>query len=94
MYLYWLSITGCAPWQRVACQIAKIAEEFDCMVVSDEIYDRLVYDFEHVCFPALSGIKKRTILLGGFSKDYAMTGWRIGYACGPARDHFGRSRAH
>ena len=66
-------------------EIAKIAEEHNLLVVSDEIYDRLVYDFEHVCFPALDeSIQNRTILLGGFSKDYAMTGWRIGYACGPA----------
>jgi alkane 1-monooxygenase len=43
-----------------------------------------VYGQEHVCVPALPGARERTILLGGFSKDYAMTGWRIGYACGPA----------
>ena len=54
------------------------------MVISDEIYDRLVYGVQHVCFAALPGVKERTLLLGGFSKDYAMTGWRIGYACGPA----------
>ena len=71
------------------------SEEHDLLVVSDEIYDRLVYDFEHVCFPALSEeLKKRTILLGGFSKDYAMTGWRIGYACGPADIIQGLVRIH
>jgi aminotransferase len=64
-------------------------------VVSDEIYDRLVYDFEHVCFPALNeSLKDRTILLGGFSKDYAMTGWRIGYACGPSDLIQGLVRIH
>jgi Aspartate/tyrosine/aromatic aminotransferase len=48
-------------------------------VISDEIYARLVYDVEHICPAGLPGMKKRTILLGGFSKSYAMTGWRIGY---------------
>ncbi|MCA9936126.1 MAG: aminotransferase class I/II-fold pyridoxal phosphate-dependent enzyme, partial [Anaerolineales bacterium] len=47
----------------------------------DEIYDRLVYGVPHTCVPSLPGMRDRTILLGGFSKDYAMTGWRIGYAC-------------
>ena len=87
--------TGAVATREVMLEIAKIAEEFDLMVVSDEIYDRLVYDFEHVCFPALSeDLKKRTILLGGFSKDYAMTGWRIGYACGPADIIQGLVRIH
>ena len=87
--------TGAVATREVMLEIAKIAEEFDLLVVSDEIYDRLVYDFEHVCFPALDeGLKKRTILLGGFSKDYAMTGWRIGYACGPADIIQGLVRIH
>jgi len=87
--------TGAVATREVMLEIAKIAEEFDLMVVSDEIYDRLVYDFEHVCFPSLSeDLKKRTILLGGFSKDYAMTGWRIGYACGPADIIQGLVRIH
>jgi aminotransferase len=74
-------------------EIAKIAEEYDLVVVSDEIYDRLVYGFEHVCFPALGeSIKRRTVLLGGFSKSHAMTGWRIGYAAAPAEIH--RAGAH
>jgi len=87
--------TGAVATREVMLDIAKIAEEFDLLVVSDEIYDRLVYDFEHVCFPALGeSIKHRTILLGGFSKDYAMTGWRIGYACGPADIIQGLVRIH
>jgi len=87
--------TGAVATREVMLEIAKIAEEYDLLVVSDEIYDRLVYDFEHVCFPALSeDLKKRTILLGGFSKDYAMTGWRIGYACGPADIIQGLVRIH
>jgi aminotransferase len=64
--------------------IAQLAEQHDLLVISDEIYDRLVYGAEHICFPALPGMRQRTILLGGFSKSYAMTGWRIGYAAAPA----------
>ena len=87
--------TGAVATKDVMLEIAKIAEEFDLLVVSDEIYDRLVYGFEHVCFPALGeSIQRRTILLGGFSKDYAMTGWRIGYACGPADIIQGLVRVH
>ena len=87
--------TGAVATKDVMLEIARIAEENDLMVVSDEIYDRLVYGFEHVCFPALNeSIKRRTILLGGFSKDYAMTGWRIGYACGPADIIQGLLRVH
>ena len=87
--------TGAVATRDVMLEIAKIAEEHDLLVVSDEIYDRLVYDFEHVCFPALGeSLKDRTILLGGFSKDYAMTGWRIGYACGPSDLIQGLVRIH
>ncbi|HAV76050.1 MAG TPA: pyridoxal phosphate-dependent aminotransferase [Anaerolineae bacterium] len=87
--------TGAVATREVMIEIGKIAEEHDLLVVSDEIYDRLVYDFEHVCFPALDeSLKQRTILLGGFSKDYAMTGWRIGYACGPSDLIQGLVRIH
>jgi len=87
--------TGAVATRDVMLEIGKIAEEHNLLVVSDEIYDRLVYDFEHVCFPALSeSLRQRTILLGGFSKDYAMTGWRIGYACGPADLIQGLVRIH
>ena len=64
--------------------IADIAARHDLIVISDEIYDRLVYgDHQHEAFSALPGMSERTILLGGFSKAYAMTGWRVGYACAP-----------
>jgi aminotransferase len=87
--------TGAVATREVMLEIAKIADQHDLIVVSDEIYDRLVYNFEHVCFPALDeGLKHRTILLGGFSKDYAMTGWRIGYACGPTDIIQGLVRIH
>ena len=54
------------------------------VVVSDEIYARLTYDTDHACFAALPGMREQTVLLGGFSKSYAMTGWRVGYAAAPA----------
>ncbi len=64
--------------------LAALAERHDLLVVSDEIYDRLVYGtHRHVMFAGLPGMRDRTIHLGGFSKDYAMTGWRIGFALGP-----------
>ncbi|MDP9349984.1 MAG: aminotransferase class I/II-fold pyridoxal phosphate-dependent enzyme [Chloroflexota bacterium] len=65
-------------------RIALVAERHDLLVISDEIYDRLTYGIEHTCFASLPGMRERTVLLGGFSKDYAMTGWRVGYACAPA----------
>ncbi|TMD58214.1 MAG: aminotransferase class I/II-fold pyridoxal phosphate-dependent enzyme [Chloroflexi bacterium] len=64
--------------------LAKIAREHDLIVYSDEIYDRLVYGTAHHSIAALPGMKERTVYLGGFSKSYAMTGWRVGYACAPA----------
>jgi aminotransferase len=76
--------TGAVLSRETALEIVRIAEENDLLIISDEIYDRLVYGVEHVCFPALPNAKDRTILLGGFSKDYAMTGWRIGYICANA----------
>ena len=87
--------TGAVATREVLLEIARIAEEHDLLIVSDEIYDRLVYGFEHVCVPALDeSIKRRTVLLGGFSKDYATTGWRIGYACGPTGLISGLVRIH
>ena len=65
--------------------IARIAERHDLLVYSDEIYDRLAYgDYRHRAFSALPGMRERTILMGGFSKAYAMTGWRVGFLCAPA----------
>ena len=87
--------TGAMAPREVMVEIGRIAEQYNLIVVSDEIYDRLVYDFEHVCFPALDeSLRRRTVLLGGFSKAYAMTGWRIGYACGPADIIQGMVRVH
>jgi aminotransferase len=63
--------------------IAKVVLENDLYVISDEIYSELTYKGEHVSIVSLPGMKERTILINGFSKAYAMTGWRLGYACGP-----------
>jgi aminotransferase len=65
-------------------KIAALAERHDLVVISDEIYARLSYGEPHTCFASLPGAESRTILLSGFSKSHAMTGWRIGYAVGPA----------
>jgi aminotransferase len=76
--------TGAVMSRERLLAVARVAEEHNLLVFSDEIYDRLVYGVEHLCFAALPGMRERTILLGGFSKDYAMTGWRVGYVCAPA----------
>jgi len=65
-------------------EIAEVAQRRDLIVISDEIYDQLVYGVKHTCFASLPDMRERTILLGGFSKSYAMTGWRVGYAAAPA----------
>jgi aminotransferase len=64
--------------------VVDLAVKHDLYILSDEIYDRLSYDAPHVCVASLTGAAERTILLNGFSKAYAMTGWRIGYACAPS----------
>ena len=63
--------------------IAKLAVEHDLIVAVDEVYSRLVYETEHVSIAAMPGMRERTVLLDGFSKAYAMTGWRIGYVAAP-----------
>lgn len=75
--------TGAVLERETMEAVARVAQKHDILVISDEIYDRLVYDIEHVCFASLPGMWERTILLGGFSKAYAMTGWRLGYAAAP-----------
>ena len=76
--------TGAVMEREDLLPVAELARRHDLLVISDEIYDRLVYGVEHTCFASLPGMKERTILLGGFSKAYAMTGWRVGYAAAPA----------
>jgi len=76
--------TGAVMSREQLAEVAELAKEYNLVVISDELYDQLVYDVEHVCFASLPGMWERTILLQGFSKAYAMTGWRIGYAAAPA----------
>ena len=76
--------TGAVMSRERLNEIAAVVKQHDLLVISDEIYDRLVYGLDHVCFPSLPGMYNRTILLQGFSKAYAMTGWRIGYIAAPA----------
>lgn len=64
-------------------EIAALAKKHNLVVISDEIYDRLTYGVEHTCFASLPGMYQRTVVLQGFSKAYAMTGWRVGYIVGP-----------
>ncbi len=79
--------TGAVLRRKTMEEIGELVVRHDLFVISDEIYDRLIYgrayEEGHVCVPSIPGLRDRTVLLGGFSKDYAMTGWRIGYACAP-----------
>jgi aminotransferase len=75
--------TGAVMSRERMSAIAAVAEKHNLLVISDEIYDRLVYGVNHICFPSLPGMRSRTILLQGFSKAYAMTGWRVGYIAAP-----------
>ncbi|HAF26290.1 MAG TPA: pyridoxal phosphate-dependent aminotransferase [Lachnospiraceae bacterium] len=75
--------TGAIMEKKDLEAIAKIIEEKDIYILSDEIYAELTYNGKHVSIASLPGMKERTILINGFSKAYAMTGWRLGYAAGP-----------
>lgn len=76
--------TGAILTREHILQVAAVAQKHDLVVLSDEIYERLVYDADHICFASLPGMFERTIVLSGMSKTFAMTGWRIGYAAAPA----------
>ena len=76
--------TGAVLTAEDVAGIARLAREHDLLVYTDEIYDRLVYGVEHHSIASIPEMKERTIYLAGFSKSYAMTGWRVGYACAPA----------
>ena len=77
--------TGAVMSKKEADAIAELAKKYGLLVISDELYARLVYGAEHICFPSLPGMKECTILIRGFSKSYAMTGWRIGYVAAESR---------
>ena len=76
--------TGAILEEKDLREIAKVCVEKDIFVMSDEIYAELTYKKKHVSIAQMPGMQERTILINGFSKAYAMTGWRLGYACGPA----------
>jgi len=76
--------TGAVLHHQRLLEIAAVAERHDLFVISDEIYDRLVYGMTHTHFATLPNMRARTLVLSGFSKSHAMTGWRLGYAVGPA----------
>ena len=76
--------TGAIMEKKDLEEIAEVCIEKDIYVLSDEIYSELSYKGDHVSIASLPGMRDRTILINGFSKAYAMTGWRLGYACGPA----------
>ena len=73
--------TGAVMERDDLLAVADVVERHNLFVISDEIYDRLVYGVEHTCFASLPGMRDRTLLMGGFSKAYAMTGWRLAYTC-------------
>ncbi len=75
--------TGTSYRKEELNEIAKVVIKHGLVVISDEVYDELTYDFEHTPFPAIKGMRDRVIYLNGFSKAYAMTGFRLGYVCGP-----------
>ncbi|MGQ9889096.1 MAG: aminotransferase class I/II-fold pyridoxal phosphate-dependent enzyme [Aggregatilineales bacterium] len=75
--------TGAVLTREHMAEVAAVAERHDLLVISDEIYERLVYGVEHINFATLPGMYERTVLMSGVSKAFAMTGWRIGYVSGP-----------
>ena len=75
-------------------KIAEVAQKYNLLVISDEIYSRLVYDVTHTCFSGISGTRDKTILINGFSKSYAMTGWRIGYVAADRKYIEAMTRIH
>ncbi len=75
--------TGAVMSRAALEAVADVVRRHDLWVISDETYDRLVYSHDHVCFSSIPGMRERTVLLGGFSKAYAMTGWRLGFTAAP-----------
>ena len=76
--------TGVSYTKEELLEMARVIQRHNILVISDEIYDELTYDFDHTPFASLKGMKKHVIYLNGFSKSYAMTGFRLGWACGPS----------
>ncbi len=75
--------TGAVMSRERLERVGEVAKKHDLLIISDELYSRLVYHREHVCVPSIPGLREQTILVNGFSKGYAMTGWRLGYVAAP-----------
>ncbi|NLE65526.1 MAG: aminotransferase class I/II-fold pyridoxal phosphate-dependent enzyme, partial [Elusimicrobia bacterium] len=86
--------TGVSYTRKELMEISKVVRRHDLLVISDEVYDELTYGFDHVPLPTIPGMKERTAYLNGFSKAYAMTGFRLGLACGPKELIAGMTKIH
>ncbi len=86
--------TGSVMRREHLAEVAEVAKDRDLVVISDEVYAELTYDGTHTSIASLPGMAERTLLLNGFSKADAMTGWRVGYACGPAEIIEAMTRMH
>jgi aminotransferase len=86
--------TGAVMSKEELTQIAELAKQYNLLVISDEIYERLTYENEHTCVASLPGMQEHTILLNGFSKAFAMTGWRLGYVAASAEIIEAMTRVH
>ncbi|MBR1584496.1 MAG: aminotransferase class I/II-fold pyridoxal phosphate-dependent enzyme [Clostridia bacterium] len=86
--------TGAVMTREEMEKIARVAQRHDLLVVADEIYIELTYEGDMLSFASLPGMKERTVLINGFSKAFAMTGWRLGYACAPADILYEMNKIH
>ncbi len=86
--------TGVSYKRKELEELGKIILKHNLICISDEVYGDLTYDFEHTPFPTLAGTKKNTVYLNGFSKAFAMTGWRVGFACGAQEIIAGMTKIH
>lgn len=86
--------TGAVMTKEEMEKIAKVVEKHDLLVIADEIYIELTYAGEKISFASLPGMKERTVLINGFSKAFAMTGWRLGFACAPREILYEMNKIH
>jgi aminotransferase len=86
--------TGAVLTPAVAHELADFVVQHDLLLIADEVYAHLTYEGEHLCLASLPGMQERTVVLNGFSKAYAMTGWRLGYALGPAEIILAMNKIH
>ena len=91
---YPINPTGVSYRKKELETLGKIILKHNLICISDEVYGDLTYDFEHIPIPTLPGLKKNTVYLNGFSKAFAMTGWRVGFACGPEEIIAGMTKIH